>query len=450
MNRVGEDPKYNLKKNYYEYNNERMTTLRGKPNNLLNSNISMNGTFPFAPRKTYFSKLGENYGEQNNYYNNYYTNIKPRNSSFAKTIIENYNENDLRFKQKLKKQNNELSISQAINDYNSNNNKRKNTPLKDNMRYSSAGNLEINNENIKLKSKNKLPYRDKILKTNNKNNTSPLNLVELYSNTNIGALKIKFINHNNSFSLDEFSIQLGTIRIHPFPQYIIDMISIYLDYTKDKSDPKIERSQVKSTDGGGMEGTKQLLKMRQEFYQILIQMPNIEKTESIKEYINHLDNEIKNLLKFSDEIDIKPFFEMNYLFSYFPKGIKFYFDYENIECVYYNKMGKMLGKFMISPYNINFSISLTKISIHLLGINIEIDNLKESKFLFEKLMENCQKMLSEKKDVVELVIEPCFTAIKDELVNDGNFDGDIFKNISDLKKSSIKKSVNKLPSVNRK
>ena len=455
LSKVGDEPKFIFKRNYNEYNNnERMTTLRAKPPNaLLNSNASMNGTMPFGMRRTYISKYGDNYGEQNNYYNNYYTNIKPRNSSFAKTIIENYNETDLRFKQKLKKQKNELSISQAINDYNSNNNKRKSTPLKDNMRYSSVGKLEISTENIKLKSKNKLPYRDNILKTNNNknNNNSPLNLIELYSNTKIGALKMKYIKHNNSFSLDEFSIQLGTIRLHPFPQYLIDMITIYLDYTADKSSPKITRSQVKSTDGGGMEGTKQLLKMRQEFYQILIQIPNFEKSESIKEYINHLDNEIQNLLKFSEEIDIYPFFEMNYLFSYFPKGIKFYFDYENIECVYYNKTGKMLGKFMISPYNINISISLSKISIHLLGINIEIDNLKESKSLVEKLMEKCQRMLNEKKeDIVELVIEPCYTAIKDELVNDGRFDGDIFKNINDSKKSSVKRSINKLPSVNRK
>ena len=441
LNKVSDDPKYSLKKNYYEINNERMTTLRGKPpNGLLNSNASMNGTMPFGLRRTYVTKIGENYGDQNNYY----TNIKPRNSSFAKNIIENYNETDLRFKQKLKKQKNELSISQAINDYNSNNNKRKSTPLKDNMRYSSVGKLEISNETIKLKSKNKM------LNINNRNNTSPLNLIELYSNTNIGALKIKYIKHNNSFSLDEFSIQLGTIRIHPFPQYIIDMITIYLDYTKDKNIPKIARSQVKSTDGGGMEGTKQLLKMRQEFYQILIQMPNIEKTESIKEYLNHLDNEIQNLLKFSQEIDIKPFFEMNYLFSYFPKGLKFYFDYENIECVYYSNEEKVLGKFMISPYNINISISFSKISIHFLGINIEIDNLKESKSLVEKLMEKCQKMLSEQKDVIELIIEPCYTALKDELINDGRFDGDIFRNISNLKKISVKKSVNKLPSVNRK
>ncbi len=199
-----------------------------------------------------------------------------------------------------------------------------------------------------------------------------------------------------------------------------------------------------------MEGTKELLKLRQYFYQTLSELPNNEKSESIKKYMNYLENQIKNLLRFSEEIDIKPYFEINYLFSFFPKGIKFYFDYENIECVYYNKEQKMLGKFMISPYNINISISFTKIIANFFGIQIEINNLKESKYLIEKLMEKCQKMLNEKKDIVEFIIEPCFTAMKDELANEGNLDDLVFKNIKYIKKSTFKKSVNKLPGVHRK
>ena len=442
LEKVGEGPKlFNFNNYNYEYtinNNNNNTTLRSKPNNLLYSSSSIYGTSINFGRKSYGPMMGNSI-QQNNYYNN-----KQRNSSFAKNIIENYNEADLRLKQKLKKQKNELNISQAINTYNYN--KRKYTP---NMRDSSITNLMNSSSNIKLKSRNRLIYKEN-QNTNNKNsNYSPLNLLEIYSNTKIGALKIKYIKYNNSFSLDDFSIQVGTIRLHPFPQYLIDMITIYLDYQKDKSSPKIIRSQIRSTDGGGMEGTKQLLKMRQDFYKTLSELPNNEKSETIKEYINYLENQINNLLRFSDEIDIKPFFEINYLFSFFPKGIKFYFDYENIECVYYNKMEKMLGKFMISPYNINISISFTKIIANFLGIQIEINNLKESKYLIEKLLEKCQKMLNEKKDIVEFIIEPCFTALKDELVNEGNLDDLIFKNIKNIKKSIIKKSVNKLPGVNR-
>ena len=74
-------------------------------------------------------------------------------------------------------------------------------------------------------------------------------------------------------------------------------------------------------------------------------------------------------------------FELNYLFSFFPKGIKFYFDYENIEGVYYDKMEKMMGKFMISPFNINISIGSPKIIVNLFGFHFEINNLIESSLL---------------------------------------------------------------------
>ena len=301
--------------------------------------------------------------------------------------------------------------------------------------------------NFRLKSANKFFYKPN-WNTNGKNNSPPLNLIEIYSNSKIGALKMKYIKFNNNFSLDDFSIQIGTIRLHPFPQYLIDMITIFLDYKKDQNKPQFKRSQIKSVDGGGIEGTKNLLKMRQLFYEILSEMPNKEKSESIKEYMNYLEKEIQKLLRFEEGIE--PFFEMNYLFSFFPKGIKFYFDYESIECVYYNKMEKVLGKFMISPLNINLSISFTKIIANFLGINIEINNLKESKNLMEKLSEKCIKMLNNQKDMVELIIEPCYEAIKSELIKEGIFDDTILNNINDLQKSFAKKlkSVNKLPIVN--
>ena len=228
------------------------------------------------------------------------------------------------------------------------------------------------------------------------------------------------------------------------------MITIYLDYQNNPKTPIIKRSQIKSIDGGGMDGIKQLLKMRQKFLRILTDLQDKEKTESIKEYINYLNNEITKLLKFNEEIDIKPFFEINYLFSFFPKGIKFYFDYENIECVYYSKMEKVLGKFMISPYIINVSISLSKIIANFFGIKIEINNLKESKYLIEKLMEKCQKMLNDKKDIITFIIEPCYTAIKEELIIEGKWDSDNFFNKNEsLMKTGIKKSLNKLPNVKK-
>lgn len=441
LNKIKDEPKnyydkFNIKDNNNEYMN---TTLRGKPNIPLNSNSTYYAKNFNALRKSNISSIWKREPNLS----------KSRNFSFAKTILENYNETDLRLKTQLKKQKNELNISQAINNYNTNNNIRKYTPL-NNLRFSnySNANLMSSLSNFKLRSTNKFIYKSNRNSINNKN-ILPLNLIEIYSNSKIGALKIKYIKFNNFFSLDDFSIQIGTIRLHPFPQYLIDMITIFLDYQKGQNKPQITRSQIKSIDGGGMDGTKNLLKMRQIFYEILSKMPNKEKTESIKEYMNYLENEINKLIKFDKEIDIKPFFEINYLFSFFPKGIKFYFDYENIECVYYNKMEKVLGKFMISPYNINISISFTKIIANFFGINIEINNLKESKALIEKLMEKCSKMLNDKKDMIELIIEPCYKAIKDELENERIFDDSINGNINDLKKSNNKKSINKLPSVKK-
>ena len=438
LSKIGDEPKYNLKKINYEN-----TTLRGKANLLLNSNPSVYSMLNYGTRKSY--KTSQDNGEA--YYN---INNKTRNSSFARTIIGNYTMSDLGLKQKLKKQKNELNISQAINNYNTN--MRKNTPL-NNLRNSSENNL-ANSVNI-----NKLRGKNKIILKSEKNNSefnhsnSPLNFIEIYSNSKIGALNLNYIKYNNSFSLDDFSIQIGTIRLHLFPQYLIDMITIYLDFQKSQNSLQFKKSQVRSTDGGGMDGTKTLLKMRQGFIRILSELPDNQKSESIKEYINYLDNEIQKLLRFNEDIDIYPFFELNYLFSFFPKGIKFYFDYENIECVYYNKMEKMLGKFMISPYNINLSISLSKLVASFFGITLEINNLLESKVMMEKLIDKCQKMLNDKKDLVELIIEPCYKTIKEELLNNGIFDREILNNIkenNDLQISQIKKSVNKLPIVNKK
>ena len=95
-------------------------------------------------------------------------------------------------------------------------------------------------------------------------------------------------------------------------------------------------------------------------------------------------------------------------------------------------MIKMMGKFMISPYNINVSISLNKIIINIFGITFEINNLKESKLLIEKLMEQCNKMLADKKDMVEIIIQPCYTAIKNELMNENILDESVVNNMKNF------------------
>ena len=420
ISKVDETPFFNIsnspskmtKKNYL---------LRGQRNT---NNYFLTGGI----KKTFDSEIADG---QDNYFIN-----KPRNTSFTKNMINSFTETDMNLKNKIKKQKNEIKISNAINNYNSNNLQK--TIL--NLRYKNVDNniLEKSFASMNLRFSNKFVYTSNknYYKENsvssNKSNKTPHNLLEIYSNSKIGALKLKYTKYNNSFSLDDFSIQVGTIRFNSFFQYFIDMITIVKDYQKSNNKPQIKKSYVHSMDGGGMEGNKILLKMREGFIKTLSLLEGKNKNETIKKYIEYLKNENNKLLTFDTDIDTKPFFELNYLFSYFPKGIKFYFDYENIEGVYYNKMIKMMGKFMISPYNINVCISLSKIVINIFGITFEINNLKESKLLIEKLMEQCSKMLADKKDMVEIIIEPCYTAIKNELMNANILDESIVNNIKNF------------------
>ena len=429
LSKIEKAPTYNIsisptKKKYFSRGRNKLLNSYETP--IFNSNTVF--------KKTYEVKEGEDFISDNAY-------SKPRNTSFTKNIISKLTETDMNLKNKIKKQKNELKISQAINNYNSNLLQKSliNSQIKNLDNY----NLEKSLASINLKFSNKFLYTSKknYYKSNNislnKGNKTPHNLLEVYSNSSIGALKLKYIKYNNSFSLDDFSIQLGTIRFNSFYQYFIDMITILKDYQKSNNKPEIKKSYVHSTDGGGMDGNKILLKLRQDFIKALSQIHGKEKTETIKEYIEYLKKENNKLLTFSKDIDSKPFFEINYLFSYFPKGIKFYFDYENFEGVYYNKMEKMMGKFMISPYNINISISLSKIIMNLFGINIEINNLMESKILIEKLMEQCKKMLEDKTDMMKIIIEPCYNSLKNELSNENQFDDSIVNNIKNMKKEYI-------------
>ena len=429
LSKIEKAPTYNIsisptKKKYFSRGRNKLLNSYETP--IFNSNTVF--------KKTYEVKEGEDFISDNAY-------SKPRNTSFTKNIISKLTETDMNLKNKIKKQKNELKISQAINNYNSNLLQKSliNSQIKNLDNY----NLEKSLASINLKFSNKFLYTSKknYYKSKNislnKGNKTPHNLLEVYSNSSIGALKLKYIKYNNSFSLDDFSIQLGTIRFNSFYQYFIDMITILKDYQKSNNKPEIKKSYVHSTDGGGMDGNKILLKLRQDFIKALSQIHGKEKTETIKEYIEYLKKENNKLLTFSKDIDSKPFFEINYLFSYFPKGIKFYFDYENFEGVYYNKMEKMMGKFMISPYNINISISLSKIIMNLFGINIEINNLMESKILIEKLMEQCKKMLEDKTDMMKIIIEPCYNSLKNELSNENQFDESIVNNIKNMKKEYI-------------
>ena len=194
ISKVDETPFFNIsnspskmtKKNYL---------LRGQRNT---NNYFLTG----AIKKTFDSEIADG---QDNYFIN-----KPRNTSFTKNMINSFTETDMNLKNKIKKQKNEIKISNAINNYNSNNLQK--TIL--NLRYKNVDNniLEKSFASMNLRFSNKFVYTSNknYYKENsvssNKSNRTPHNLLEIYSNSKIGALKLKYTKYNNSFSLDDFSI----------------------------------------------------------------------------------------------------------------------------------------------------------------------------------------------------------------------------------------------------
>ena len=47
-------------------------------------------------------------------------------------------------------------------------------------------------------------------------------------------------------------------------------------------------------------------------------------------------------------------------------------------------------------------------------------------------------MFEDKKDMIEIIIEPCFTLLKNELENDSNLDESVVNNINEYKKNFSK------------
>ena len=331
-----------------------------------------------------------------------YKNIS-RRGIFMKNLINSLNNKDLIIKGKSKEKD-ELNISKAINNYN-------------HIKILKSNDEKINGYHTERTKIVDIPK----ININNNMNFSSLNLVEIYSNSENKAFIINYTKNNNSFSLDDISIKLGIIRLHPFYKYLIDIASIFKVYQDISNNYQIFKRESK-----GKEEAKNLLKMRQNINKILSDLLKTQKTELIILYSNYLNNEIEKIYRHKENIEIQPNFELNYyLFSKFPKGIKFYFEQENIECICYNKDQKMIGKFKISPSIVNISISLNKIIADFYGINAEVNSLKEIRFIINSLIEEIENKINR----VKLFIEPCLNDIKDELTNSGMLDNEIYKNI---------------------
>ena len=342
--------------------------------NLAQSNININ-----------MADLGKTYGSI----------VVPRNVSFAKNLIDNYEANSLQSKIYERKKNNELNISQAINDYNSYKNQEKTKSNKFRLSRSPPSSLASSRFNLR-------ESQFGIKPNGPRGRDVPLNLLEIFSNTEVGALSLKFSKYNNPVTIDNLSIQIGTIRLNLFANYLLDILRILSDYKKATNTPKI------ATSGGNFApGGQNILELQEYFYNyILKKIPDSEKTESMNEYMEYLRKQIISKKKFSSKPE---HFALNQIFSFFPKGFDFHFDYENIEIVAYDKDNIVSSKIIIPSSEIILSITFTKIFVKLLELEVEITDLNKCETIIEQL----KNLAQDKFKVVEIVIEPCYKQIKD-------------------------------------
>ena len=317
----------------------------------------------------------------------------PRNVTFAKNLIDNYEGNALENKKYERKKNNEINISQAINDYNSYKNQEK---LK--LRASrSPPSSSLASSRFNLR-ESQFGIRPNVIRGRN----VPLNLLEIFSNTEVGALSLKFTKYNNPVTIDCFSIQIGTIRLNMFANYLLDILRILSEYKKATNVPKISSSKGTFSPSG-----QSILEMQEYFYNYLLKkIPDSEKTESMKEYMEYLRKEIISKKKFSSKPE---HFTLNQIFSFFPKGFEFHFDYENIEVVAYDKDNVVSSKIIIPSSEIILSLTFTKIFVKLLELEVEISDLNRCETIIEQLKD----LAKDKFKVLEIVIEPCYKQIKD-------------------------------------
>ena len=320
--------------------------------------------------------------------------LVPRNVSFAKNLIDGYEANSLQNKKYERKKNNEMNISQAINDYNSYKIYEKS---KNKFRTSHSPQPSLSSSRFNLRES-----RFGINPVSARNKNTPLNLLEIFSNTEVGALSIKFTKYNNPITIDNLAIQIGTIRLNLFVNYLLDILRILSDFKKATNIPKIAKSEGPNAVSG-----KIILEIQEYFYKYITEkMPDKDKTESVIEYMEYLRKEISSKKKFSS----KPqHYDLNQIFTVFPKGFDFHFDYENIELVAYDKNNIVSTKMIIPSNEFIFGINFTKIFVKLLDLEMDISDLNRC----ESIIEQLKGLAEDKFKVVQIVLKPCYKEIKE-------------------------------------
>jgi hypothetical protein len=365
--------------------------------------------FKFKNKNNYNDDTSSNFikFKNNNYYNNQKSPFKlvsntnskfnftqiPKNFSFAKQIISNYEGTPTIQKMELKKQKNEFSISQAINEYN-----RRKTHERATLK---SGKNPSNKIIGVIHSKN--TSHSQIVSTGK---NVPLNLLEISSN-NTKSFIYKYTKNNNNKLIDHLLIQFGVIRFNLFADYICTYLNILNNYKSVFKQPIIEA--MENLDNG-IKLQKELFKLKRYIHNYILKMPAKKKgqNQQINEYLEYLKKELDKAIKLGAETDN---FEINYLMSFFPSGFDFNFDYENLEFIYYSNDKKVCGKAVVPPSESHLKIDNNNFIIKFFDFELDINDLENAKFFIGKIM----KILGEKLQMTKFFIEPCLAQLREDL-----------------------------------
>ena len=357
-----------------------------------------------------------------------------RNTSFARTIISNYEGSPQVQKIELKRQKKNFSISQAINDYNLQKAKERSFLYNHSKNHNSCSNIlntsnyytynsnNTNNDNLNNTTNNKtsrakpsiasIPVQKYKVKGPDTQVIStgeniPLNLFEILSNENDKALLFKYTKYNNETNIDNIIFKLGTIRFNLLSQYISTCLSVISDYKTILNQPIIKS--IQKYENGIME-EKQLFNMKKYIYDFIKKLPEKKKNNQIQEYLKFLEKEIELGKKLGYDSDS---YEINYLFNIFPKGIEISCDYDTFECVYYNskKNNKISGKALLPSPEFCFKLDPDKIGIKFFDFEFEIEDLEDIKHIMSQIW----KIIQDKIKVAQLFIEPCLSQVRLEM-----------------------------------